>query len=191
VPLVPQTPEVQVSFSVQGPAVIWASQAPASTTQKKPPTQSLVLVQVVAQAVAFMQVKLPLQVLWVPATQFPEPLQFPAEVSMLALHEAAPHEVPEAGKVQAPVSSQSVAPQAALLPVEHAVVQQWPDPSVPQTLDWQVALPVHGVPAASRPPVVPALTVPVVPPVLVPPDEPPHAAAKSVRPTAAERKTRM
>jgi hypothetical protein len=171
--------------------VIWASQVPASTTQKKPLTQSLVLVQVVAQAVAFRQAKLSLQALWVPAAQVPEPLQVPADVSVLSLHEAAPHEVPEAGKVQAPVSSQPVAPQVGS-PVEQAVVQQLPDPSVPQTLDWHIASLVHWLPAASRPPVVPALAVPVVPPVLVPlPEEPPHAAPKSVRPTAAERKTRM
>ena len=83
--------------------------------------------------------------------------------------------------MQAPVASQAVAPHATSL-VEQALVQQLPVPSAPQTSDWQLALLVHACPSASKPP-------PVVP--VVPPEELPHAAAKSVRPTAAERMTRM
>jgi hypothetical protein len=71
VPLIPQTSEAQASFSVQAPVVIWASQAPASVTQKKPLTQSVVAVQLVSQAVpAALQLKL-LGQAFVPGLQAP------------------------------------------------------------------------------------------------------------------------
>jgi hypothetical protein len=78
--------------------------------------------------------------------------------------------------MQAPVESQSVAPQMVSL-VEQAAVQHLPEPWAPQTLEVHWVLPVQGAPAA-RPPVVPPLVVPpVVPPVVVPPVVPPVVPA--------------
>jgi hypothetical protein len=95
VPPRPQTPEVQSSFSLQLPTAAGLTQAAA--LQTKPVAQSLLVVQVVAQVVALSQPKLPLQAVWVPAAQVPEPLQVPAEVRTPSLQATAPHEVPEVG----------------------------------------------------------------------------------------------
>jgi signal-induced proliferation-associated 1 like protein 3 len=66
------------------------------------------------------------------------------------------------------VLSQAVAPQVASL-VEQAAWQQFPVPWMPQTPDRQVALPLHGEPSASPPPVVVPVVVPLVLPLLVTP----------------------
>jgi hypothetical protein len=95
--------------------------------------------------------------------------------------------------MQAPVASQSVAPQIASL-VLQAALQQWPLPTLPQIADWHCASPVHTDPAAAS--ILP-VELPVVPPVLVPPVLPPLVvdvpvpellqAVAHIRPTAAQR----
>lgn len=61
--------------------------------------------------------------------QVPKPLQPVDVVSVPLLHEVGAHEVPLGGKMQSPVVSQPVAPQAP--PVGHATLQQFPVPDTP------------------------------------------------------------
>src|SRR5450631_2063159 len=57
--------------------------------------------------------------------------------------------VVEGGKTQAPVASQSLAPQPRGSPEAHVVAQQWPFPETPQTPVRQESPLVQAVPAAS------------------------------------------
>jgi hypothetical protein len=78
VPLAPQGPEVQSSFSVQAPREILPPQAPA--LQTKPGAQSALLAQVVAQTPPSAQAKSLPQLVAVAARHVPWPLQFPGGV---------------------------------------------------------------------------------------------------------------
>jgi hypothetical protein len=91
IPVVPQAPERQESFSVQAvPAASWAMQAPPE--QKNPVAQSVTTVQLVLQVIASAQPKLPAQSVGVPAAQVPVPSQALA-VSMPPLQLMVPHVV--------------------------------------------------------------------------------------------------
>jgi hypothetical protein len=61
------------------------------------------------------------------------------------VQEGEPHALP-VGKTQAPVVSQSVAPQAPVVG-EQAAAQQWPVPETPQTALAHSPFDVHGIPA--------------------------------------------
>jgi hypothetical protein len=74
IPVVPQAPERQESFSVQAlPGVSWATQA--EDEHQNPTAQSVTTAQLVLQVVGSAQPKLPGQSIEVPATQVPMPSQ--------------------------------------------------------------------------------------------------------------------
>jgi hypothetical protein len=115
-----------------------------ATSQKSPVPQLVLSVQVAKQALApqmnGVQSVVPGLLL-----QLPLPSQALGFCCVLPMQLSAiePQAVPAIGKVQAAVvSSQSVAPQGAVTRVQ-AVVQQWPVPLIPHTLETQAAFSVQ------------------------------------------------
>jgi hypothetical protein len=92
-PLMPHTPEVQSSFSVQAPVATGVVHAPP--LQTKPVAQSALEVQAVLQLVALAQAKWLGQAAGVTAGQVPAPSQV-LVVSVLEAHDT-PHAVLFAG----------------------------------------------------------------------------------------------
>jgi hypothetical protein len=124
-----------------------AQQVELLVSQKPPPAQLEESMQLVRQAPT-PQTK-GVQSVVPGGGQLPAPSQTVASVWVVPLQLApGPHETVLSGKVQAPVVSQSVAPQGAVV-LAHAVVQQWPVPATPQTPDWQTSLTVQADPSAS------------------------------------------
>jgi hypothetical protein len=70
-----------------------------------------------------------------PMPHDPEPSQVDCVVSFEPMHDAPPHAVVFAGNTHAPVVSQEVAPQGAVVGL-HAAVQQVPVPETPHTSLW-------------------------------------------------------
>ncbi len=165
VPVVPQTLEVQESFSVQAvPSLSTATQAPAE--HQKPLAQSVAVVQVVLQLMpSAAQPKLPAQAIEVPAAQAPVASQR-LPVNMPPLQTVVPQTVPT-WYMQAPELSQPEAPQVVSL-VEQTVLQQFPVPAMPQTSLSHCVLAVQAEPG-ERPLVPPVVVVPEVPPVVATP----------------------
>ncbi len=164
VPVVPQTLEVQESFSVQAvPSLSTATHAPAE--HQKPLAQSVAVVQVVLQLMpSAAQPKLPAQAIDVPAAQAPVASQR-LPVNMPPLQTVVPQAVPT-WYMQAPELSQPEAPQVVSL-VEQRLVQQFPVPAMPQTSLSHCVLAVQAEPG-ERPLVPPVVVAPVVPPVAAP-----------------------
>ena len=141
-PVVPQAPDVQASFSVQGPVASCGTQALA--LHQNPLAQSVATVQVVLQAVPpALHPKLFAQGTGAPRLQAPVASQAEA-VSMLPVQvAAAPQAFP--GGVGAG-SGRHIAARIAAMSLAagvHWVVQQFPVPERPQMPEVQAALEVQ------------------------------------------------
>src|SRR5271165_5846400 len=105
------------------------------------------MAQRVRQLDALAQTRLLGQAVGVPASQAPAPSQL-LGVSWLPLQLGVAQAVPFAGKVQAPVLSQAVAPQVASL-AEHRAAQQLPLPLMPQISETHCPFAVQAAPLLS------------------------------------------
>jgi hypothetical protein len=103
--------------------------------------------QPVKHAVVLEQMRLPAQGPPLPLPLHVPPLQAVKVLVIALAHVVAEQEVEVPGYEQAPVPSQSVAPQAP--PVMQAAEQQCPVPVAPQMVDVHWSPEVHAAPAAS------------------------------------------
>jgi hypothetical protein len=161
----PHTLEAHTVFAVQA-APRGSGETQLVPEQTKPGAQSMLVMQMGSQAAPVASHPKWLgQAVGALATQLPLPLQA-LTVSMPPRQLGIPHAVMAEGKLQAPVLSQSVAPQMASL-VAQAALQQFPTPFIPHTRDRHCALAVQGAPSA-RLLVPPVVVCPLVPPVVPP-----------------------